>query len=362
MHPRPIMKRTRGMRYATIMLLFGAILTTQPDISRAEDPITVSRYPRMVTPETVKAIRAGVHYLKSMQRSDGSWTAGAGAGYPTAMTSLACLALAAAGSTPTRGPQAAAVRKGVLYLLKHQNPRGLISGPGEQRSMYGHGFALLFLGTIYGGCADRRLQKQIKKCLDKAVQLTVKAQSDKGGWYYGPDSRSDEGSVTVTQMQGLRAARNAGIYVPDPVIKKAVNYLKICQMGDGGICYSARNRGTSRPAITAAAVACMYSAGAYDSPIALKMIAYLKAKFGENPYKGQFFFYTNFYWTQVMYIKGQKSWTQFYPKMRQSVLTTSFRQGNHWNGSGWGTGPVYGTSLAVVILAMPYRNLPIFHR
>ena len=30
-----------------------------------------------------------------------------------------------------------------------------------------------------------------------------------GGWYYSPDSDRDEGSVTVTQIQGLRAARNA---------------------------------------------------------------------------------------------------------------------------------------------------------
>ncbi len=351
------------MKHTTVALLFGLLLATHPGIGAAEeDPITVSRYPKMITPEALKAIRAGVRYLKNSQRADGSWTAGRGAGYPVAMTSLAGLALTAAGSTPTRGPNAAQVKKGVLYLLKNQNARGLITGPREQRTMYGHGFALLFLGTIYGTTADRRLQKKIKKCLQKAVELTVRAQSTKGGWYYGPDSRSDEGSVTITQMQGLRAARNAGVHVPDNVIKKAVNYLKICQMGDGGICYSAASRGSSRPAITAAAVACMYSAGAYDSPIALKMISYLKSKFGNNPYSGSFFFYTNFYWTQVMYTKGRADWEKFYPKMRQSVLTTRYRQGDHWNGSGWGTGPVYGTALAVVILAMPYKNLPIFHR
>ena len=48
----------------------------------------------------------------------------------------------------------------------------------------------------------------------------------------------DEGSVTITQMQGLRAARNAGIAVPAKVIDNAKKYLEECTTEDGGVIYS----------------------------------------------------------------------------------------------------------------------------
>ena len=42
--------------------------------------------------------------------------------------------------------------------------------------------------------------------LVKAVALTGRAQSTDGGWIYRPDTGGDEGSVTITQVQALRAA------------------------------------------------------------------------------------------------------------------------------------------------------------
>ena len=46
-----------------------------------------------------------------------------------------------------------------------------------------------------------------------AVKLIARSQSGPGGWLYTPDSNGDEGSVTVTQIQALRACRNAGIRI-----------------------------------------------------------------------------------------------------------------------------------------------------
>jgi len=59
--------------------------------------------------------------------------------------------------------------------------------------------------------------------LTRAVQFTCKAQTSRGGWGYvsvldGNDW--DEGSVSVTQVQALRAARNAGIAIPREAIDK----------------------------------------------------------------------------------------------------------------------------------------------
>ena len=52
----------------------------------------------------------------------------------------------------------------------------------------------------------------------------------------------------MTQMQGLRAAHEAGLTVPKQTIAKAVHYLEMCKQGDGGICYSLGSQGESRPA------------------------------------------------------------------------------------------------------------------
>ena len=44
--------------------------------------------------------------------------------------------------------------------------------------------------------------------------------------------------MTVTQVQALRAAHNAGFLVPRAVIEEAVKYLEKCRTPEGGIQYS----------------------------------------------------------------------------------------------------------------------------
>src|SRR5690606_3804853 len=100
-------------------------------------------------------------------------------------------------------------------------PNGLLAAPEEEgRSMYGHGFGTMFLAQIYGMEEDVQRQQQIHDVLSKAVKLTARSQSRAGGWLYTPDSGGDEGSVTITQVQALRACRNAGITVPSETIKR----------------------------------------------------------------------------------------------------------------------------------------------
>lgn len=93
---------------------------------------------------------------------------------------------------------------------------------------------------------DATQQQKLKKALDKAVGLIAGAQSSAGGWIYTPDSNSDEGSVTVTQIQALRACRMAGVVVDKKVIDKAVDYIKKCQNDDGSIRYSLNSGGDGR--------------------------------------------------------------------------------------------------------------------
>src|SRR5207248_7122041 len=134
-------------------------------------------------------------------------------------------------------------------------------------SMHGHGFALMFLATVYGMITKEALRKQVQVAVRKAVALTSQGQSAQGGWTYIPGA-GDEGSVTVTQVQALRAAHNAGFLVPRATIDEAGKYLEKCRTPEGGIEYSLLSRSGPRLPISAAAVATLYNAGQFDSPIA----------------------------------------------------------------------------------------------
>ena len=310
-------------------------------------------------------IKKGLDYLASTQNDDGFWNNGPdGQAYPTCMASLAGMAFLAHGDTPSRGPYAANVRKVELYLIGNARSSGLITSPQEEqsRSMHSHGFALLFLATVYGMETDARVREQIKKAVTGAVGLTCRGQSDAGGWTYVPGG-GDEGSVTVTQMQGLRAASNAGFNVPKGTVAAAVKYLEKCKTPEGGIEYSLGSGGGPRLAISAAAVATLYNAGDYDSKLADDCLAFVVKSFA--PYKGQWSketgheFYLHLYASQAFYQAGDKYWDSYFPPTRDQLKQLQAADGS-WPGDG--IGPVYGTAIACVILQLPYKFLPIYQR
>jgi hypothetical protein len=332
----------------------------------------------MVTPETMSAIEKGLEYLARTQRADGSWlNSGSYGSYPGVMTSLAGMALMANGSTPETGKYAKNVRKAMMYIIAsgEATTDGMLAGAGsEGRSMYGHGFAMLFLSQCYGMDMDKETGDRIRKVLDRAVLLTAQSQSDlgpqlkhAGGWIYTPDQHSDEGSVTVTQLQALRGCRNVGIKVPKSTIERAVAYLKACQQPDGGICYSYASQGSSTPAISAAGIACFYAAGVYDrqsggggdeAKMVDKLVQYCLRNNDMNHNNGHFF-YTHMYMAEGLYQRGGKDWVAYYPKIRDHLIKEQSLDGS-WMGDGVGT--TYGTAIGLIILQQPFGYLPITQR
>jgi len=339
------------------MILFCTLLAS------ASIPAQEVVYPPGVTKEVHDAIQRGLQWLARNQANDGSWRNAGGYGtYPAAMTGLAGMAILASGSTPTRGPHWQRVRSSVDFLVKHADPsNGVISVPqAEGRSMYGHGFATLYLASVFGMEEDLRKQERLKRVLDKAVTLIGSAQSTAGGWIYTPDSNSDEGSVTVTQVQALRACRMSGIIVDKKVIDRAVSYIKRCQNPDGGIRYSLGSGGGSRPAITAAGVAVLYNAGIYDDqPFVEKAYDYCKKHIQITTDNTGHHYYTHLYWAQALYQRGGKDWADYQAKANAYFLKQQKKDGS-WEGDG--VGGVYGTSIALIILQLPYALAPIFQR
>jgi hypothetical protein len=315
-------------------------------------------------PAARTAVRAGIDFLVANQGPDGSWLSDGQTGqYPVAMTALAGLALLAEGNTPYSGPHADAVRRAVEYLIQRADPEtGLVGSEDAGRPMFGHGFSMAFLAEVYGSGARASLQQRIRTVLLRAIALTARSQSPRGGWYYTADSEQDEGAVTITQAQGLRACANAGLPVPAETMERALAYLHASVNPDGGIAYRAGEPGSSRPAITCAAVATMYAAGLYTGDMVEGALAYaLETVPGTAPSRsgGSHFFYAHLYLSQVMYFRGGEEWTEYFRPVRDWLVQAQDEDGS-WSGEF--IGRTYGTSVALLILQLPANSLPLLQR
>ena len=360
MHPTPPASgHTRRDFLWQASVCCGALAVGDPlSCAAAQDPA----YPPGITGEVHAAIGRGLDWLARTQANDGSWRSTGGHGtYPAAMTGMAGMALLGSGSSPTRGRLFKQVRTAYAFLMKQADARnGLVSVPAEEsRSMYGHGFATLFLASVYGMEEDVRQQEKLKRVLDDAVELISASQSPAGGWNYTPTSGGDEGSVTITQVQALRACRMAGIVVDKKTIDRAIDYIRRCQNQDGGISYRLGTPGTSRPAITAAGVAVLYNAGVYDEqPFVEKAVAYCKQRIQVATNAGHHY-YAHLYWGQALYQRGGTDWSDYFARMSAWLVKQQKSDGS-WDGDG--VGPVYGTAIALTILQLPYAHVPIYQR
>ncbi|NQU23232.1 MAG: terpene cyclase/mutase family protein [Candidatus Nealsonbacteria bacterium] len=335
---------------STAVLLYGA----SPAPCQAKTPAA----------EVRKVTARGVEWLARQQsRRLGNWTARNGQ-YPTAMTGLAGMALLCEGSTTTQGKYAKNIRGAVDYLVSRSRANGLIGDPmRDNRYTYGHGFSMLFLSQVLGEEEDEARRKELIDVLTRAAEFSGRAQTDAGGWGYvsAQDGRGfDEGSTTITQVQGLRGCRNAGIHVPKEVIDKAIKYIHKCTLPDGGVQYNSQGGG-GRPAITAAAVACLHNAGEYDSDYVPRQLKFCKGKLDNIASSGfGHWHYAHYYYSQVMYREGGKTWETYRDKIIDRLVKEASKTDGAWS-QGY-IGPVYTTSINLTILQLPNGALPIYQR
>jgi len=313
-------------------------------------------------PDAQRVVERGLEWVAGTQSGLGHWTANEGR-YPTAMTALAGMALLAEGSTTTQGKYAPNLRRAVEYLVSRSRDNGLIGDPkSDDRYTYGHGFSMLFLSQVLGEEEDMDRREELVDVLTRAVQFTGEAQTPAGGWGYvsardGNDF--DEGSTTITQVQGLRGCRNAGIPVPTEVIDRAVEYIKACTMEDGGVQYSSKGGG-GRPAITAAAICCLFSAGGYDDEYVPKLLDYSRKNLSNITHEGfGHWHYAHYYYAQVLYREAGTEWEEYRDKIFAKLAAEASPNGSWQQGY---IGPIYTTACNLTILQLENATLPIYQR
>lgn len=325
----------------------------------------------MITARTDQAIQRGLAYLHARRDRDGSFGTSQYRGN-VAISSLAAMAFMCAGHQPDRGLYGRDILDALRHVLGKENVQG--GNPGYLHNpagsphgpMYGHGFATLFLGEVYGMVHDRTLRDEVREKLHRAVKLILASQKRnvEGGWRYTPSSQDADLSVTICQIMALRSARNAGILVPKSAVDRCTQYVKACQdRMEGWFRYMKRGGGGGGPqgfARTAAGVCALNAAGIYAGP---EIDAGLKFLRRNKPGQGFgrpdiHYFYGHYYAVQAMWTAGGTYWAEWYPAIRDELLARQNPDGS-WIDQ---ICSHYGTAMACIILQVPNNYLPILQK
>ena len=126
--------------------------------------------------------------------------------------------------------------------------------------------------------------------------------------------------MTICQVMALRAARNAGLYVPNETIDRCVDYVKRSQNADGGFMYMLTG-GPSRFPRSAAGVVALYSAGIYEGEEVRRGIDYLEQHrpAAEEFSRDTHAMYGHYYAVQAMWQAGGEHWQKWYPAVHDML-------------------------------------------
>src|SRR6516164_5429845 len=215
---------TAAVLCGVCVVFLGAVPVRAAGKEKEKDPKKEEKYKQAVT--------KGLEWLAKQQSKDGHWEAFNGQ-YPVTMTAMAGMAMLMEGSNVREGKYRDNIRRACQWLMDRSSPNGMIGNPnipGESgRYTYGHGYAMMFLACVYGEEEEGPRRTKLEDILTRAAKFSRDRPTNRGGWGYvsaREGNNFDEGSTTVTQVQGLRAVRNAGIPVPPDAIKDAIKYLK----------------------------------------------------------------------------------------------------------------------------------------
>ncbi len=312
-----------------------------------------------------ESIVRALDFLASAQLPEGAWRSDS-YGECTAATSLACMAFMSAGHTPGEGPFGDMLNKGIRWGRSRQEDNGMLVAKRSHGPMYSHGISTLMLAEAIG-MVEESEAKLLKRSLERAIKLILESQAYEkdhrhaGGWRYQVDSRDSDLSATGWQVMALRAAKDVGCDVPAEAIDAAVAYVKNCSTTDKrGFGYQPGSGAT--PTLTGVGITCLEVCGDHDSEEARGGAEWLKTnslRLDSN------YCYYGIYYTGVGLFKlGGEYAEKSHAHLCEMLLPIQGADGSWFpeHGSERGVGKCYGTSLAVLGLAIEYRYLPIYQR
>jgi hypothetical protein len=345
--------------------------------------------PELISPQVKACVdKAVVWLLKqqqpagyfSEQKSDQAAKRGDLPSHSAAMTSLAIMGLASVGHMPGGpSPESQAATRALKFIADNVVPdeNGYL-GRSDRSRMYGHGIISLMLIEMLGMSADEATDKKIHDLVDKAVKLTLRAQSvpkseaNKGGWRYEPASSDSDISVSVWQLMALRAAKNCGFQVPKEAIDNAIAYIKRsyrAERDSNGQLISQEAAFSYEPyggrqtfSTTSAGLLSLQVCGQYEAPEVIGSSKWLM-KFPPEVSE-PWFFYGCYYYAQGMHQRGGDMAATARQKTEQMLVGAQSGEGAWYprNGNEKSAGPVYATALALLSLSVYHHFLPIYQK
>lgn len=335
-----------------------------------------------------QAIKRGLRYLARNQNRDGSF--GEQEAGKVGITALSLLAFMAQGHQEGRGEYASfrseragtgdVLARGVNYLMRCSLPPGRnklwsdkaqgkpsgyiwVSTDADSR-MHGHGYATQALVLAYGMLDPKTARaEELKEIIKRAVRVIENSQTNTGGWGYQPNhATTHEGSITVTVVQALRLAADAGFVVDKETQRRGLQYLHDSQKRDGSFKYSLMSD-NSTAALTAAALTAMHGFGEYYSKAVRNGIDYLRQSF-RTSYRVQWPFYGRYYAAQAFYRAGGAHWQAWRTSNVPQIILEQ-RPGGYWEEHHSGPrahGRAYATAFSCLALSVEDGYLPLFQR
>ena len=342
-----------------------------------------------VGPETEEAIEIGLSYLASTQNDDGSWSLqGHGENVllrsNTAATGLCLLAFQGAGYTHQQHQYAAAISRGIEYLMNRQQPNGDLYVPEDAISnrnvaFYSHGIAALAMCEAYGMTQDPELKEPAQRCLNYIVSTQ---HDERGGWRYTAQVSSDT-SVTGWMMMALKSGQLSGLDVPEKTYQGIQRWLGLSQVPQQPDRYrynpfapdtpTQRHGRMATPTMTSVGMLMrMYSGWRRDNESMKSAAEYLlqyPPQIGtvQSPQKDTYYWY---YATQVMFHMGGDYWERWNQALNPILIRSQIKEGANagsWDPAGaipdrWSAhaGRLYITTMNLLNLEVYYRHLPIY--
>jgi hypothetical protein len=320
---------------------------------RAQD--SALRYGGQIPPEVDTIYEHGLAWLVANQAPDGSWP---GPNQGPGVTGICLMAFLASGEDPNYGRYATTIHRAIRNIIEQQDATsGYLPN-----SMYHHGFGMLALSESYGMVDESLIWKgdkptrSIAQALNLAISCAVSAQKKNrfGGWRYSPDSVDADMSVTGAVLMGLLAARNAGMDVPDDVIKNAMEFVRRSTGSDGSVAYTGGFGGMGG-SMNLTAIATLVGSVSKTKDTDQYRAALKRLQDNLDYHEaGNYAEYFRYYMAQALFQGDYDAWQKWNgEKIRE------LQQIQHDDGSFGGS---YETGMSLLALALNYRFLPIYER
>ena len=310
-----------------------------------------------------------------MKHDEGQPSTGPGsATHDVGVTGLAMLAMLGEGSTLTRGPYKANLKRAVAWLQSQQEDNGRFGTNAAHDFIYDHAIATFAICEAYGLSQS----KQLKSVAQSGINYLESHRNPYSVWRYQPRDNDNDLSGTSWCLMACVSAKYWQLEVNQSALDLGASYLDMVTTPDGRHGYTKGGERSSRlpgthseqfpnekgEALTAAGLYCRLVLGQKPAqqpaiPRAAKLLAAKPPKWSKD--EGTIDFYYWFYGTFAMSRMGGEDLRTWNEHLRAAVLVHQAQEGSasgSWDPVGvWGDigGRVASTALAVLSLEAYFR-------